>query len=508
MLHHVPMGIDVAKRTFTGDDRVQFRRQVSRGTEAIAKMLAEGLFTDHGKPPEPLLGMEVELNLVDAQMAPALANAAVLDSIADPDFQTELAQFNIEINVAPRPLTDDETLALEQELRASLNNAEERAAAIDTHLVMTGMLPTLTADHFSGQALSANPRYELLNEQIFAARGEDLEIDITGVELDPDSKPERLRLTTDSIVPEAACTSLQLHLRVAPEDFADHWNAAQAIAGIQVALAGNSPFFAGSALWHESRIAVFEQATDTRPLELKNQGVRPRVWFGERWITTIFDLFEENSRYFPALLPVSTDVNPLDVLEHGGIPNLDELRMHNGTVYRWNRPVYDVVDGHAHLRVENRVLPAGPTVVDTMANSAFYYGLLRGLVEQDRPVWSQMSFDAAAENLHAGAREGFGAQLYWPKVGWVRPDELTLRKLLPIAEDGLTSFGVSAEARTRYLSVIEGRCLSRQTGSEWQRRAVNAREAAGEDRATALSGMLTDYVALMHEGEPAHTWPL
>lgn len=508
MLHDGVMGMDVAKRTFTGDDRVQFRRQVSRGTEAIARMLAEGLFTDHGRPPEPLLGMEVELNLVDARMAPALANAAVLDSIADPDFQTELAQFNIEINVAPRPLHNDQTLALEQQLRASLNAADARAAAIDTHLVMTGMLPTLDPKHLTHEAISANPRYGLLNEQIFAARGEDIDFDITGVELSPDDKPERLRLTSDSIVPEAACTSLQLHLRVAPEDFAAHWNAAQAIAGVQVGIAGNSPFFAGAALWHESRIPVFEQATDTRPLELKNQGVRPRVWFGERWITTIFDLFEENTRYFPALLPVSTDVDPLAVLDDGGIPVLDELRLHNGTVYRWNRPVYDVVDGQAHLRVENRVLPAGPTVIDTMANAAFYYGLLRGLVEEDRPVWSQMSFDAAAENLHAGARDGFGAQLYWPKVGWVRPDELTLRKLLPIADAGLTSFGVSRKARSRYLSVIEGRCLSRQTGSEWQRRIVAAREAAGDDRGTALAGMLADYVALMHEGEPAHTWPL
>ncbi|GAB19954.1 hypothetical protein GOEFS_098_00200 [Gordonia effusa NBRC 100432] len=502
------MGADVSKRTFTGADRVRFRRQVSRGTEAIARMLTEGLFTDQGRPPEPLLGMEVELNLVDAAMQPALANAAVLDTIADPDFQTELAQFNIEINVAPRPLSGDEMVGLEQQLRASLNSADARAAAKDTHLVMTGMLPTLRPEHLTHDAISANPRYGILNEQIFAARGEDITIEIAGVELPSAHQLEQLHLTCDTIVPEAACTSLQLHLRLAPEDFAAHWNAAQAIAGVQVGIAGNSPFFAGTALWHESRIPVFEQATDTRPLELKNQGVRPRVWFGERWITTIFDLFEENTRYFPALLPVCSDDDPLDILDSGQIPLLDELRLHNGTVYRWNRPVYDVVDGQAHLRVENRVLPAGPTVIDTMANAAFYYGLLRGLVDQERPVWSQMSFDAAAENLHAGAREGFAAQLYWPKVGWVRPDELTLRKLLPIADAGLTAFGVSRKARSRYLSVIEGRCQSRQSGSEWQRRAVAAREAAGDDRDVALAGMLADYVTLMHEGEPAHTWPL
>ena len=500
------MGTDVTSQQFTGADRVRFRRQVGRGTEAIARMLSDGLFTDHGQPPEPLLGMEVELNLVDEQMQPAMANAAVLDAIADPDYQTELGQFNIEINVAPRPFFADDTISLEQALRTSLNRAEERAAQTHNHLVMVGTLPTLQTEHFAHQWISANPRYDLLNQQIFAARGEDIEIDIAGVPLGDHSNSERLHTSTDSILPEAACTSLQLHLRVAPEDFAAHWNAAQSIAGIQVALAGNSPFLAGTALWHESRIPVFEQATDTRPLELKNQGVRPRVWFGERWINTIFDLFEENTRYFPALLPVSTDVDPLAQLDNGEIPALDELRLHNGTVYRWNRPVYDVVDGQAHLRVENRVLPAGPTVVDILANAAFYYGVVRGLVEADRPLWSQMSFNAAAENLQAGARAGFESQIYWPNVGWVRPDELTLRRLLPLADEGLRSFGVSGKARTRYLSVIEGRCITRQTGSVWQRAAVAARESAGESRHQALTGMLRDYVTQMHEGEPVHTW--
>lgn len=502
-----PMGVDVSRQTFTGADRVRFRSQVARGTQAVARMLADGLFTDHGRKPEPLLGMEVELNLIDDNADPSMANAEVLDAIADPMYQTELGQFNIEINVSPRPFVGGDTVSLEQGLRSSLNRAEAAAATTGNKIVMVGMLPTLRSEHFAHQWISANPRYDLLNEQVFAARGEDLELDITGVPLEEFGESDRLATSTDSILPEAACTSLQLHLRVAPEDFADNWNAAQAIAGIQVAIAGNSPFLDGKALWHETRIPVFEQATDTRPLELKNQGVRPRVWFGERWINSIFDLFDENIRYFPALLPVTSDVDPLQVLDDGGIPMLDELRMHNGTVYRWNRPVYDVVDGHAHLRVENRVLPAGPTVVDIMANSAFYYGLVRGLVEADLPIWSRMSFDAAAENLQAGAQWGMAAQLYWPDIGWVRPDELTLRRLLPIAERGLESYGVSTKARNRYLNIIHGRCVTKQTGSVWQRKAVAAREAAGDSRDAALRGMLSDYVELMHEGEPVHNWP-
>ena len=189
---------------------------------------------------------------------------------------------------------------------------------------------------------------------------------------------------------------MQLHLQVAPDDFAANWNAAQVLAGPQLALGANSPYFFGHQLWSETRIELFAQSTDTRPEELKTQGVRPRVWFGERWITSIFDLFEENIRYFPSLLPEVSDEDPVAELAAGRIPQLSELRLHNGTVYRWNRPVYDVVDGRPHLRLENRVLPAGPTVIDMLANSAFYYGMLRSLSEEDNPLWTRMRFRCGA----------------------------------------------------------------------------------------------------------------
>ena len=203
---------------------------------------------------------------------------------------------------------------------------------------------------------------------------------------------------------------------------------------MQLAIGANSPFFFGKELWRETRIALFEQSTDTRPEELKAQGVRPRVWFGERWITSIFDLFEENVRYFPALLPVCDAEDPVEVLARGDIPQLGELKLHNGTIYRWNRPVYDVVRGRPHVRVENRVLPSGPTVVDILANAAFYYGLVRMLADEDRPIWSQMSFSAAEENFHAGARDGIDARVYWPGVGEV-PGRRA--RAAPPAADGL-----------------------------------------------------------------------
>jgi hypothetical protein len=367
---------------------------------------------------------------------------------------------------------------------------------------MIGILPTLMPEHLSEDWMSESTRYQALNDSIFTARGEDIMIDIDG--------PERLSLRSPSIAPESACTSLQLHLQVSPGDFADNWNAAQVLAGPQLALGANSPFFYGHHLWAETRIELFTQATDTRPEELKTQGVRPRVWFGERWITSIFDLFEENVRYFPSLLPELSDEDPVAELAAGRTPKLSELRLHNGTVYRWNRPVYDIVgdgaDAKPHLRVENRVLPAGPTVIDMLANSAFYYGMLRTLSEEDRPLWTKLSFAAAESNFTSAARDGMDARLYWPGEGQVTPDELVLRRLLPMAHEGLRRWGVAAEVRDRFLGVIEGRAKTGQTGASWQVATVRALQERGMTRPEALAEMLRLYCQRMHSNQPVHTW--
>src|SRR6266699_3086965 len=357
------MGRDIQPIKISVEDRRQYRDKLQRSLEFFSRMLREHLF--EADPAQ--VGLEIELNLVDDHGAPSMQNADVLDVIADPAWATELGQFNLEINIPPGRLDGDAVASLEQEVRGSLNAADGKARSVGSRLVMIGILPTLQEHDMHEGVLSANARYRVLNEQIFAARGEDMRIAIDG--------PERLVTHADSITPEAACTSVQLHVQVTPEAFASYWNAAQAIAGVQVALAANSPFLFGRRLWHETRITLFEQATDTRSDELKQQGVRPRVWFGDRWITSVFDLFEENLRYFPALLPLLEDEDPLAVLDQGASPQLAEMSLHNGTIYRWNRPVYDNAGGTPHLRVENRVLPAGPTIADTMANAAFYYGL-------------------------------------------------------------------------------------------------------------------------------------
>ncbi|WP_084961667.1 glutamate--cysteine ligase [Thermoactinospora rubra] len=486
------MGRDVPQLVFSREDRRRYRDKVRLCLDVFARMLRESYFEFD----RPQAGLEIELNITDGRGEPAMCNAAVLEAIARPDWATELGQFNVEINVTPQSLAGDGALRLESDVRARLNHAEERARSVGGHLALIGILPTIREQDLVEANLSANPRYKLLNEQIFAARGEDLHIRIDGV--------ERLDTYADSVAPEAACTSVQLHLQISPEQFAAHWNAAQAIAGPQVALAANAPFLFGKELHRETRIELFQQATDTRPMELKEQGVRPRVWFGERWITSVFDLFEENVRYFSALLPVCEEEDPREVLERGEIPELHELTLHNGTIYRWNRPVYAVVEGTPHLRIENRVLPAGPTVADIAANAAFYYGLMRVLPHAERPVWSQMSFSAAEDNLAAAARMGIEARLYWPGIGEVPASELVLRRLLPLAYQGLELWDVDSAVAARLLGIIEARCVEQRTGATWQVERTHAE--TGVDRHEALRRMTVDYIERMHTNEPVHTW--
>jgi hypothetical protein len=491
------VGEEVSRVSYSREQRRRYREKVQLCLDVFERMLASA----HFEAEQPQTGLEIELNLVDDGYQPFFRNVQVLEEITDPAFQTELGAFNIEFNAPPRPLGGRALIELEADLRAALNSAQVRANRRGGHIVMVGILPTLLREHLdSPDWMSPSTRYAALNDSIFAARGEDIKLDIAGV--------ERLSAYASTLAPESACTSLQLHLQVAPQEFAPTWNAAQVLAGPQLALGANSPFFLGRELWRETRIDLFGQSTDTRPQELRNQGVRPRVWFGERWVTSIFDLFEENVRYFPALLLEVSDEDPVAELDAGRAPRLQELRLHNGTIWRWNRPVYDLVDGQPHIRVENRVLPAGPTVVDVIANAAFYYGALRMLSEDDRPVWSKMTFSTAEENFTACAQRGMDARMYWPGLGEVTVDELVLRRLLPMAHEGLRRWGVSTEVRDRFLDVIEQRAKSGRNGAVWQAETVHALEARGAGRVEALTGMLRLYCDGMHTNDPVHTWPV
>ncbi|MBA2317517.1 MAG: glutamate--cysteine ligase [Euzebyales bacterium] len=492
------MGRDIDTTEFTREDRTRYREKVKADLAALRRLADSGRFETGRR----LCGVEMEVYLADAHGRPTPINAELLELLASRDFQTELAQFNIEFDLRPRRIVADVFHQIEDELRASLDRAHARAQQLDAQVFIIGILPTLADFDATEQNLSANPRYRALNDTILAARGEDLLIRIEGDEV--------LETTANSILFEAACTSMQLHLQVDPKDFAVYWNAAQALSAPLLALGANSPFFLGKQLHHETRIALFEQAIDTRTEELTQQGVRPRVWFGEKWLSEgMFELFDENVRYFPALLPICGDEDPEAVLRAGDIPHLQELTLHNGTIYRWNRPVYEVARGRPHLRIENRVLPAGPTVVDSVANIVFYYGLLNGLASQSPVyVWEEMSFEAATDNFFSAARHGLGAKLFWPKVGAQVPvPELILRHLLPLARAGLDEWDIEPDDIDRYLRIVEDRVLSGRNGAAWQiamwRRLLDDEDL---DRDEAARELVRRYGALSQAGRPVHTW--
>ncbi|HWB71977.1 MAG TPA: hypothetical protein VG452_07150 [Egibacteraceae bacterium] len=492
------MGRDIDTTEFTGEDRLLYRDKVKADLAVLRELTDSGRFeTGHR-----LGGVEMEVYITDVHGNARPINAALLERIASQDFQTELAQFNIEFALKPRRLVADAFRQVEDELRASLDRAQRKADTLGAQVMIIGILPTLTDFDVTEQNLSANPRYKALNDMILSARGEDILIRIEGEEL--------LEKTTNSIVFEAACTSLQLHLQVDPANFAIAWNAAQALSAPLLAVGANSPFFLGKQLHHETRIALFEQSIDTRPEELRHQGVRPRVWFGERWLTEgMFELFDENVRYFPALLPVCYEEDPWAVLHAGDIPHLPELTLHNGTIYRWNRPVYGVARARPHMRIENRVLPAGPTVVDSVANSALFYGLLHALADATPGVWERMPFETATQNFFAAARYGLGARLSWPQVGAHVPvTELMLRHLLPLAREALLDWDVDRGDVGYYLGVIEQRLLTGQNGAAWQIETWHRLLDRGLDRTTASCELVRQYQQLSRQAKPVHTWPL
>lgn len=493
------MGDAVSSQRYTPEQRTRYRRLLGSDLETFDSYLQEASFVDHGT-----IGMELELNLVDEEMQPAPVNAEVLAEIDDPDFQSEIGAFNIELNhpvltLAGRGLDD-----LRAGLQSRLDAARAGAAAHGARLGMIGTLPTLTTEFLEQPGwITEENRYRALSNAVLDARGELVHIDIT----------DRESYTHDfaDIAPESACTSMQLHLQVAPNRFADAWNASQAIAGIQVALSANSPLFMGRKLWHENRIPVFTQSIDTRTPELVHQGVRPRVWFGERWITSVFDLFEENVRYFPPMLPESREESG-EPLMSGKSPTLHALNLHNGTVWRWNRPIYSPSDDAlAHVRVENRLLPAGPSVVDMVADAAFYYGLVKYLSEQNRPVWSRLSFEEAQSNFFAAARAGLYSRVLWPKVGRVDTAELVRSELAPKARRGLEALGADPDVIDHYIGIIEERARTRQNGATWQLRTLNAMrprvtEPDSPERRAALARLMRLYIEHQATGQPVHTW--
>lgn len=492
------MGDAVSSDTYTPKQRTRYRNRLLRDLELFDHHLQHAEFVSEGT-----IGLELELNLVDDDMQPKLCGAEVLEKLSE-DYQSEIGAFNVELNLPPQSIAGDGLDRLQRDLEERLSTVREAAHSAGAHVAMIGTLPSLTTEFLSNpEWMTKENRYRALSNSIMETRGELVSIDI--------SRDEHYHENFEDIAPESACTSMQLHLQVAPHRFADAWNASQAVAGVQAAVGANSPLFAGYRTWHESRIPLFAQAIDTRTAELVNQGVRPRVWFGERWITSVFDLFEENVRYFSPLLPEDRVESDTPIMT-GESPSLHYLNLQNGTIWRWNRPIYDPNTELAHIRVENRLLPAGPTPADIIADSAFYYGLVKYYSEQTRPVWSRMSFSTAEANFNAGARDGLDAVMNWPTLGEIPVRELITDHLIEHARRGLKELDVRADLIDNYMEIIEGRARANQNGALWQLRALaNASTAADHpdspERRSAIARVLRHYLELQATGKPVHTWP-
>ncbi|GAB3079901.1 glutamate--cysteine ligase [Corynebacterium aquatimens] len=490
------MGDAVSAKSYTPKQRTKYRKILLDDLEVFDQHLQEAEFVDHGT-----IGLELELNLVDDNMQPKRCNQEVLSHLGD-EYQSEVGAYNVELNHPPLSIEGDGLTQLHDGLVERLTKVHEAARKADAHLAMIGTLPTMTSEFLHDpEWMTKENRYSALDNAILQSRGELVELNF--------GREERYFQEFESIAPESTCTSMQLHLQVAPHRFPDAWNASQAIAGVQVAVSANSPLFCGHRLWHESRIPVFEQSIDTRTKELQHQGVRPRVWFGERWITSVFDLFEENVYYFSPLLPEDRKSagNPRMV---GDSPSLHYLNLQNGTIWRWNRPIYDPNTELSHIRVENRLLPAGPTASDIIADAAFYYGMVKYLGEQTRPVWSRLPFTTAEENFFAGARDGLNARVWWPTLGRINVTDLVIDHLLQQARTGLELLNVTPELADKYLGIIADRVDTGQNGAAWQLAALdNVGAGTAPDtpeRHEAVAQVLKAYLANQASDAPVHTW--
>lgn len=489
------MGTEIERERFSEAEFQGFRERLERSLDALRELLARPGF---GEGPRSL-GAELELFLVDSEARPLPLNQAVLRETVDPRITVELDRFNLECNLRPAALAGRPFAALRDEMQGALGELRRAAAPHRGRIALVGILPTLHPHHLQRSAMTDSPRYRALSAALQRLRRSPFRVRIDG--LDP------LDVSCDDVTFEGANTSLQVHLRVGPGEFGAVYNAVQLATGPALAVAGNSPTFLGHRLWEETRIALFKQAVDPRGTA---RGRLPRVGFGTDWVSGgAWQLFAESVALHEPLLPILSDDDPLERVRAGGVPALPEMRLHQGTVWSWNRAIYDPSDG-GHLRVEMRGLPAGPGVEDMLANIAFLVGLALGLAPEVSGWTARLPFPAAEHNFYRAAQRGLDAQLAWPpgpgqEARLVAARELVGR-LLPIARRGLEEAGVDAGDSEPLLEIVASRARSGRTGAAWQREML-ARLEPRVGRPRALEAMLQRYMAHSEAGSPVHQWP-
>ncbi len=459
------------------------------------------LDNDHIEDGVRRIGAEQEIFLVDKSWAPASIAPALLETIDDPaHFTFELAQFNIECNLDPLPYGGTCLSTLEENLTKLIGNARNAAQQHDCNVLLAGILPTLQVSDLSMDNMTPRDRFYALNEAVTRSRGSNsYDLRVVG--------NDELSFTHDSIMIESCNTSFQIHFQVSRDEFVDFYNIGQAVAGPSLAASTNSGILFGHRLWEETRIAIFQQALETRGSTSEVGNRHSRVTFGTKWVdNSVIEIFQEDITRMRVLLGGDLGRDPFEEIESGVAPKLRALQLHNGTVYRWLRPCYGITDGIPHLRLENRFLPAGPTIVDEVANSALWFGLISGMRSRYGDVTEVMTFDTAKSNFVAAARHGLSAQFKWIDGRTIPAHALLREELIPLARFGLLESGIDPTDVDRYLGIIEERVSADTSGARWAIRSLSNMKDKGSER-ERLAAITAASAKFQEAGTPVHMWP-
>jgi len=477
------MGNEIPSSHFSDEDVANFNSRLNQETALLSDWFAQNRFA----PEQQMFGYELEAWLIDKNHNPTPINEQFLKALNHPLVVHELASFNVELNSLPQHLSGPVFGNMHKNLNQIHDSCRKQAQQLGSDMLTVGILPTVKESDLTLKNMSNSPRYRALNEQVLRLRhGRPLHINIKG--------KEHLRIQHDDVMLEAAATSFQLHLQVPLHLAARYYNAAIVLSGPMVAATGNSPFLFGKQLWEETRIPLFEQAVSVGGHHTEVEGDFKRVFFGTDYAkASLFECFQENLEHFPPILPVLFD-EPPELLTH--------LRLHNGTIWRWNRPLIGFDEhGVPHLRIEHRVIPAGPSVIDTVANAALFVGAMKSLTGLRYPPEMDLSFNHARHNFYQAARLGLAATFHWFNDQQINAREFLLHYLIPSARTGLEQLDIDDRDIALYLGVIEHRIKSGQTGTQWQQRFASLH---GYD----MHALTVAYANLQQSGKPVHEWPV
>ena len=473
------MGQEIDTPDFTPADLAEFRQRLDQETRLLASWLSTGTL-----PAGPKVGgFELEAWLVGPDLRPLPRATDLLAQLADPLVVPELATFNLEFNGTPQLLAGQALSVMAAELDTTWGHAQTVAQGLDARLAMIGILPTVRPEDLILDHMTPRNRYRILNAQLSALRGhQPLRLDIQG--------RDRLVLTREDVMAESATTSFQIHLRVAPEEAARVYNLSKLLSAPLVAVGANSPYLFGRDLWRETRVPLFEQTC-----AMGESGLRERVSFGLGYVQeSILECFAANLAAYPVILPELLDEPP---------ERLAHLRLHNGTIWRWNRPLIGFdPDGAPHVRIEQRVVPAGPTVPDLIATAALYFGAIQDLLATAGNADALLPFPLARANFYAAARLGLEADLHWLDGRNATARTILTQDLLPRARRGLRELGIDSDEIDTWLGILAARLGTGRTGADWQRAWMELHP--DQD----MAGLLQAYLDQQHSGRPVHEWPL